>query len=782
MNRTTRHAMIAFTALLLTGLPCLAAKTPDATASSPPARAIDFQAPSTQMGTIQPVVRYYQADRLERELALELRDKARVSDGGQAEWTLDLESRPVEDRRDAVDYRFTFTLAKGEAKAAAVGVSFAFSDWSSSNFVLVPGAVYDGNRFAVKAIEYPPYWYDKREWKLDMPTTITDCPRLAKDGATGRIDLDTGNATVPMMAFHAPAAQRGWMVLTTQGSRLGNHGLLIEEDPHSGARLTITAPAVRQSRPVMGSMVCPSGDHAAAWKAGDTVTIQCRVFAFQARQRADLMQRFFEVRKDLNPADRKESLPYSAARQLLDELYAKHRWDEGIGMYRLTDPAEGTSAWNSIWQLGWNGGGQITLPLLMQGDAETRRRALLNLDVIFTKTQAASGFFNTIGNGKEFVSFGFWKNFVNHESLIRSQGDWLYMAQRQFQWIESTDGSVPASWKEGLRRQADAFVRLWDKRGQFGQFVDVETGDICVGGSTSGAIAVGGLALASRSFHAPRDLEVAQAAGRKYYRDFVQAGYTTGGPGEILSAPDSESAFGLLESYMALYEVTGDSEWLGYAKELLPICASWTVAYDYRFPAGSPMGRIDARSCGAVWANLPNKHAAPGIATWSGDCLLKYYRASGDLLALELLRDIAHGITQYISRPAHELGRMPPGAICERVNLSDWEGQDQVGGSIFGSCPWVEAAALLTVVQIPGLYVQPDTGVFAAFDNIRAETISHAEGVIRLKLTNPTKFPADVTVLTESARDARRAVSFLISKHMRVVHLDADVAAEVEFR
>ena len=117
----------------------------------------------------------------------------------------------------------------------------------------------------------------------------------------------------------------------------------------------------------------------------------------------------------------------------------------------------------------------------------------------------------------------------------------------------------------------------------------------------------------------------------------VQLGYTTGGPGEILSAPDQESAFGLFESFMALYEVTGASGWLRYADELLPICASWTVAYDFQFPPNSPMGRINARSCGAVWASVVNKHGAPGICTWSGDSLLKYFRATGDRRALDLL-------------------------------------------------------------------------------------------------------------------------------------------------
>jgi len=700
-----------------------------------------------------------------------LRDGARVSDADGAEWLLAVDSQPIATEPDAQDYKLTWTLASGSATSVAVGVVFEFKDWAAENFVFVPAAVYDGNRFDVKHIGYPPYWYDTKEWRLDMPTTMSErCPTLGKDGGAGCINLDTGNASVPMIAFQSPAKQTGWMVQTTQGSRLGNHGLILEENAgRSTARFTITAPAVRNDY------------HPANWKAGDSVTIQFRTYAFPAKQRADLLRRFSEVRKDLNPAVRAEALPFSAAWKLLEELYRTRRWDERIGMFWLSDVGEASKGWNFIWQLGWCGGGQVTLPLLMQGDEQSRQHARRNLDVIFGKSQAASGFFNAYGNGKEFASFGFGSKLKHNECLVRSQGDWLYMAQRQFQQIESAGDRVPDAWQESLHHLADAFTRLWDKRGQFGQFVDVETGDLCIGQSTSGGIVPGALALASQTFKNPRYLEIAEAAARKYYSDYVQKGYTTGGPGEILSAPDSESAFGLFESFMALHEVTGQTEWLRYAGELLPICASWTVSYDYQFPKASPMGSIDARSCGAVWASIANKHGAPGICTWSGDSLLKYYRATSDRRALELITDIAHGITQYISRPDRPIGKMPPGGLCERVNLSDWEGLRNVGGNIFSSCSWVETAGMLTVAQMPGLYVQPDTGVFAAFDNVRVEKISQAGEALKLRITNPTKFPAEVKCLVETSGAARKPVATLMPQSPQIIALAPGASTEKEF-
>jgi hypothetical protein len=732
-------------------------------------------------GDIKPVIRYYQGTTVINELALKLENGARITDTNGAEWELTLEAKTVDRQPDAKDYQLTWTLVKGEAKGAAIGVEFPFKEWSRQNFVFIPAAVYNGNRFAIKKIDYPPYWYNKNEWRLDMPTTTTVQPTLGIDDGPAKIEANTGNASTPLMAFHSPSKQLAWMVLTTQGSRLGNHGLsIVENKGKSEAQFTIMAPAVREMC-ALGAGFAPSEDTPANWKTGESVTIHFRVYAFKAPKVKDLLKRFSEIRKDINPSSRQEALPFSEAWKLVNNLYQQDRWDERINMFCLSKPGVDRT-WNYIWQLGWCGGGQCTLPIIMQGSKIEKQRALSNLDVIFSKSQAKSGFFNAFGNGIQFASFGFGTAFNHNETFVRSQGDWLYMAQRQFQFIESTGGTVSAAWKSGLKKQADAFARIWNKYGQFGQFVDVETGDICIGGSTSGAIVSGGLALAAQTYKLPLYLEIAKKSARKFYTDFVLKGYTTGGPAEILSAPDSESAFGLFESFMALYEVTKEKEWIRYASDLLPICASWTVSYDYQFPANSPMGTIDARSCGSVWASVANKHSAPGICTWSGDCLLKYYRASGDYRALQLLIDIAHGLPQYISRAGRTIGNMPPGSLCERVNLSDWEGKQAVGGNIFGSCSWVETAALLTVTQLPGLYVQPDKGMFAVFDNIRVEKISYSKGKLNLRLSNPTKLPADVKVLVESSANARMKNLQIAPDMTKIIRLEINETKDILFQ
>lgn len=731
--------------------------------------------------TVWPVVGYYEGTELREKLELELKNGAKAADANGAEWELTVDRSTVKERSGATDYKLTWKLLKGEAKSVAVGVEFPFGEWSPENFVFVPSAVYDGNRFAVKDIPYPPYWYDPAEWRKDMPTTTTVQPTLGLDDGPGKIELTTGSASTPLMAFHSPSKKMGWIVQTTQGSRLGDYGLFIEENKgRTAANFGITAPAVREKR-AAGAGFAPSGDQAADWKAGDELTIHLRVYAFPAEHRKDMLNYFVGVRKDMNPCERHEELPFSEAWKLVDNLYQEGRWDEDIHMYWLSQPGNPNASWNFIWQLGWVGGGQNTLAFLLQGSERDRQRAMQNIEVIFDKSQASSGFFNGYGNGKEFVGFGYGEPLKHNEAFVRSQGDWLYMAQRQFDVIESQGGTIPAGWKPSLQKLADAFARLWEKEGQFGQFVDVQTGELCIGGSTAGAVVPAGLALASKTYGNERYLEIAREAARKYHADFVLKGYTTGGPGEILSTPDSESAFALFETYAVLHEVTGEREWLDYAADLLPVCASWAVSYDYRFPAESAMGRIDARSCGSIWASVANKHSAPGICTWSGDALLKYYRATGDARALELLTDIAHGLPQYISRTDRPIGSMPPGGSCERVNLSDWEGKGSVGGNIFASCSWTEAASALTVTQLPGVYLQTDRGVMAVLDNISGEVLENADGKMRVRFSNPTKFPADVKIFAETADQAGESKARFDVSEMQTIHLEPGEVMEMAF-
>jgi hypothetical protein len=87
----------------------------------------------------------------------------------------------------------------------------------------------------------------------------------------------------------------------------------------------------------------------------------------------------------------------------------------------------------------------------------------------------------------------------------------------------------------------------------------------------------------------------------------------------------------------------------------------------------------------------------------------------------------------------------------------------------------------LTVTELPGVYVQPDTGLAVAFDNVRVEQVSHIGKTVKFRLTNPTKYAADVRVFVESAKAARQPVGSFVLKPLPVVHLDAGASTMLEY-
>jgi rhamnogalacturonyl hydrolase YesR len=338
--------------------------------------------------------------------------------------------------------------------------------------------------------------------------------------------------------------------------------------------------------------------------------------------------------------------------------------------------------------------------------------------------------------------------------LVRKSGDAVYYIAKQFELMPRLGIPVKSEWKKGLRRVCDAFVRLWEHAGQFGQFVDSRTGKVVVGGSSSGAIVPAGLAVASRWFGKERYLETACAAADAFYRDFVKQGVSCGGPGDACQNPDSESWYALVESFTELYEVTGNPQWLERATQAARQFATWVVSYDFKFPAPSTFAQAGIRSTGAVFANTQNKHAAPGMCTYSGLALLKLYRATGDRFYLDLLFDVAHNMPQYLPHPCHPLGSAVPGHMCERVNLTDWEGPERIGETLKMST-WAETSLMLTAIEIPGVYVRPDRVLAVAFDNVTAEILPSSRS-LEVRLANPTPVAAEVRVFAETEAEAEK--------------------------
>jgi hypothetical protein len=669
------------------------------------------------------------------------------------EWSCDCNKTSVPERPEATHFVLNFKVVAGSPQNHAVGVRICLNGWSIDNYVLIPAALYNGNRFQSRHLDYPPLLSDHKDIGPNVPTIITDVPRLSISEGPSKVQLLAGDMSTPAIGFYSPKTQEGYWLLTDQRTNLGDTGLGIEESANRDrAYITLTAPHVREEYKYRGcTTTYPSDDHGVDFQPGQEVSLRFRTYEFPCSRIQCLFDRFVDIRKDLSGEVRLyHQLPFSAAWKIQEEKY-RYNWVDSGGYYSVGMRQDRYED----WQPGWVGGLMVTYPLLIEGDDTSRTRVLKNFDFVFPGGTGPSGYLRGIEHEGKWYSDGFEKPHAAKWVMSRKSADVLYFMVKQLMLLDARPECQKTSsrWKEGTRRCADALVGTWNKFGQFGQFVDIDTGDVIVGGSTAAGLAPAGLALAAGYFNEPEYMRVATASADSYYAHYVSRGVSTGGPGEICQCPDSESSFSLLESFVVLYEVSGDQKWLRYAVEMAHQCATWMVSYDFQFPTNTLFGRLGMHSAGAVFANAQNKHGAPGICTLSGCSLFKLYRYTGRKLYLEMIQELAHNLTQYLSRSDRPIAEMPAGWMNERVELSDW--QEPIG-EIFYESTWPEVSNMLTYVEVPGLYVQPDTGFFCAIDHIDVSVSEQTGKELTLTLANPTQFDASVKVMCENSNEAKK--------------------------
>lgn len=696
-------------------------------------------------------------------------------------WEIKTISQPVKDHAEATDYQVLFICKKGMLPKASVSIDIKDHCWSEKNYVLFPAAVYNGNRFAWRRLRYSPKLHDIKDIGPDKPMIVNDIPKLSENGGVSRIQERSGSMSTPSIGYYSDSLQKSVWVLTKQGNELGDYGMDLEETSNrKTAIISISSPVVREQ---YNYVICnarnPSWDHPKDFKAGDTIQIVFRLYQNKAYQVQNLFDQFCAIRKDLTKDQASpNTIPYSACLETLTQKYNQQNFVENHGYYAIGMREN----FLQDWQIGWTGGMITTLPLLFSEDLETRKKVLRNFDWLFPNGINPSGFYWDAGQkGTEWFGGDIRNAHTKNWHLIRKSGDAVWYIIKQFMLMEKMGIPVKQSWKDGNQRVCESFLKLWNKYHQLGQFVDSQTGEIIVGGSSSGAIVPAALCLASQYYQNSEYLKKAIEIGTYYYKNFTQKGISCGGPGDALQSPDSESSEALVESYISLYEATRDPEWLGIAEQAAKQFATWVVSYNYQYPDSTAFSNAKIHTMGAVYANTQNKHAAPGICTGSGIGLLKLYQYTGNIFYCHLLQDIAHNMPQYLPHPQKPLGNAPIGWVSERVNMTDWEGPQSIG-YILPISTWAESSLMLTAIEIPSIYIQKDKATFVVFDNIEAKKIKENKTEWTLELSNPTAIDAQVTIMETADKDYGRLIGENALYGAKKIAIKAKTSVTIEYK
>ncbi len=707
----------------------------------------------------EPQILSYEGNRVDRTFVF---DGTALSEDGAGKWSVDIDRKKVS--CDAVDYALTFTMKDGEMLSGGAAVQFDFDNWSTENYIFAPCQLYDGNRFRIYPVSYPPLIYNKEDRPLDMPVTVTNVPHFNQDGSDATVDFKTSNCSTPLVGFYAKESKRGFFILTEQDTILGDNAFFISERPSEG-KLTIrlSAPGVREHRYVMCNADNPSDDEGISVKPGDEIKMHFRVYDFPCDDLMAYFDKFLTVRKDLSGQNEYRNLePFSSIARTIAEHHFTAKWFEDDKFGYICHGPQQDGIYYHL-QIGWNGVPVYTLMQLARPESqpdydEILRRVGRSLDAMLYM-QRESGLFSAIMMGGEFFGDTYRESTITRDVVqVHRLGLALYSGLQCLDMLklQGHGNIIKPEWEEMFRKEADALVTLYERYGHFGQLVHSITGEMHTPNSSAGSSCIGALAYASRYFNQPSYLDLAKKAGDYYYDNHLAKGYVGGGPVEILQAPDSESTAALAESFIALFEITRDEIWLKRACDAAALFSSWVVSYDYRFPEDSHFAKAGVNATGSVWASVQNEHSAPGIYVMSGDFLLKLYRHTGDRRYLVLCKDISHNVIQYVNTEGNHVQPGDGIGWCtERVNLSDWEGSDNVGNVPHDSnCAW-ENVNLYHITENPGIYVQPDTRFLMVIDHMNARIVSCNDDTVTLEIENPTCRDGDVSILAETSDYAR---------------------------
>lgn len=665
----------------------------------------------------------------------------------------------------------------------SISLEFIKENWTGSEYVFMPGAVYDGNRMESKRIPYPPFHAGRSKEGWDR--VITDIPHLDREGKNSGIQLRSGDMSTPAMGYFSQEQREGVLILANHMVHGRYTGFTIAETEHQ-AVFGISCPAVREERKYFfgelpdGAGFYPtceaaSDDVGMILREGERVEMEIRCLKFPAENLYQYFTKFNEMREDLEVGQDFCSIPFSKAHQAVKKKYIHMNFtDEGyfrVGTENDVPP--------SYWQSGWVGGGMNSYAFLLEDQGLARCQSVSSLKFITEHLQMENGWYIPMyANGQIYGD-----DFLNKNSpvlLVRKDADLLFFLIKQAIYLKS-QGELTVQMESSIARQADAFVRFYQKNRQLGQFINMQKETLIQGDTASAAIVSAALALAYEYFGKPEYLETAEALGVLYREEYLKKGMMNGGPGEICQAPDSESAFGFLESCVQLYETTGKEEWLQASREAFELAVTWVMSYDFNLPQRSTAAKMKAHTRGTVFANAQNKHSAPGICTLSGNSMLKLYRFTGDEKYLKWMSRISHALSQFVSlqeRPVDTLaGRaLPAGYINERVQTSDWEGKETIGEFLYGS-NWPEVTMLLTYVEIPGIYLDLDRKIMQCSDHVNVQIVEH-EKEIYLNIFNSTPYDAVVTLMTDHSQDPE-PIGHLYFANMKKIEICAGAEINV---
>ena len=350
--------------------------------------------------------------------------------------------------------RAFFTLKEGAAEDAFVCLELEYEgSFSRDGYLMMPGAVYNGNQGRFLDVKYPPF-LPEGEMRQKRPSGlpyITDIPRLPE------IHRRSGDMSTPAVCFYDSKKGSAFFLFGVHNIKGEYTGFHVYDGQGGGvSRVEYTWPSVRPYAYSMCNSKAPSPDRGVTIAAGETVELPFMLKEVKCPNLAAFFRLFFENRRIMGEdASRAERADFEGLMKVYEDKYNEYNFC-GEGFYK-----SGVSDnMYQYWQSGWTGGGMFNLALYKKGSGLTRERVLQSLDFYNNKFQNKKGFYAPVYyKGKIYGD-----DFAHPENagvlMTRKQADMAYYYCLLYKEAEKEYGSFENFLSKGLNvdeKEREAF-------------------------------------------------------------------------------------------------------------------------------------------------------------------------------------------------------------------------------------------------------------------------------------------------------------------------------------
>lgn len=364
------------------------------------------------------------------------------------------------------------------------------------------------------------------------------------------------------------------------------------------------------------------------------------------------------------------------------------------------------TAWRTLPEIGWTGGGVVAYPLLVSGLLSGRKlavgRAMYLYDLVAGAFNEESGLLwdvaRPVGSAGEGVRMtvrsastspgtvrselewavehstdGWWAGYlVKGVHCAYTNGSGLYYLLKGYGFLKERGAAVgeaaPASWLATATRALDTVCRLQEGSGNFGYTYSIHEPAVVDREGFAGVWFVPALALAHRFTGDTRYLDAARR-GIEYYRSFVRDLSCWGTPMDTWKSPEEEGNLGFIRGAHLLHEITGEQAFLEMLAEGAEYEYLWRYAYRAR-PEYAPLKASSFNSCGGSVTSVSNPHIHP-MAMYLATELGYLAEHSADSYHRMRRQDGIDWARNIIGLYPRETGYGVPGVLTERYCPSD---------------------------------------------------------------------------------------------------------------